>query len=181
MTMQIGRLATRWWQALQPSEDDGPKRRGDRGALARLRRCASVNQAVFEPATHELCRVLGAKEFDLDRVALIAAVLAHVRKNDASQKVPRQIGRAGETALMSELRFRRLLQADTADDQLTGFRRLAALVGGSLNVSDLAAALWRWDENDRRRWVYAYYDAPQAATPAADIQPTESAPVLEHA
>ena len=167
MTAAIGLLATAWWQALQPVDIVGETRRGDRAALARLRRCATVNDAVFDEATHTLCHRLAAGERGLERVALMAAVLAQVRVNNPALKVARQIGVPTEgTAKMSELRFRRLLQADSADEQVTGFRRLVALAGRELNVADLAQGLWRWDDADRRRWVYAYYDAPSFSTPS---------------
>lgn len=161
MIADIGRPVAEWWQAMQPSDEVGKQPRGDRAGLARLRRCARVIEATFEPAVHRLCHRLDAGEEELDRVALIAAVLAHVRKNNPAQKVARQIGVSREgTALMSDLRFRRLLQADTPDEQLAGFRRLVALAGRELDVADLARSLRSWNEADRRRWVYAYHDAP---------------------
>ena len=178
MSRHIGHEAATWWAALQPKTAAGEQRRGDRAALARLRRCATVNEAVFEPATLALSHDLDAGEHQLERVALIAAVLAHVRENDESRRsVARQMGIAENgTAAMSELRFRRLLQADTADEQLIGFRRLVALAGRNLNVRDLASALWRWDDADRRRWVYAYYNAPiNDSPPTASVQEDASA------
>lgn len=162
MTANIGRIAAEWWEAMQPRDEADKQRSGDRAGLARLRRCASVAEAAFDAATHQLCHRLGAGEAGLERAALIAAVLAHARANNPAQKVARQIGVSGDgTAAMSDLRFRRLLQADTPDEQLAGFRRLVALAGRELNVADLAQALWRWNETDRRRWVYAYHDAPE--------------------
>jgi CRISPR system Cascade subunit CasB len=135
---------------------------GDRGALARLRRCATVMDAAAESATLELCRALGRGEAGLERAALLAAVLAHVREDVPGMKVARQIGvHSDKTAVMSDLRFRRLLQAATPDEQITAFRRLVALAGGKLNIFDLATGLLGWDdEKTRLRWIYAYYDTP---------------------
>ena len=78
---------------------------------------------------------------------------------------------------MSDLRFRRLFQADTLDERLTGFRRLVALVGRKLNVADIATGLWHWDdERTRRRWIYAYHDAPDFQAGADTTSPnTEDA------
>lgn len=163
MTAYPGPHAARWWRELQPKDEQGKRRSGDRGALARLRRCATVMQAASEPVTLALCRKLEAGEANLDRVALLAAVLAHVQDERFDLTVARQIGvqQQDGTAPMSDLRFRRLLQADTLDEQLIGFRRLVTLTGRKLNVADLAAGLWRWsDEKERRRWIYAYHDAP---------------------
>lgn len=179
MTAFPGPQAARWWRELQPKDEQGERRSGDRGALARLRRCATVMQAASEPATLALCRRLGTGEASLDRVALLAAVLANVQEERFDLTVARQIGvQQDNTATMSDLRFRRLLQADTLDERLTGFRRLVTLAGRRLNVADLAAGLWHWgDEPERRRWIYAYHDAPNfQAGPNATPSLTEDAP-----
>ncbi len=61
---------------------------------------------------------------------------------------------------MSWLRFRRLAQAGTPDEQVIAFRRAVALAGGRLNVADLGASLLDWNDTRRRRWMYDYHDAP---------------------
>ena len=178
MTAFPGPQAAAWWRALQPKDEQGKRRSGDRGALARLRRCATMMQAASEPATLALCRTLGAGEANLDRVAVLAAVLAHVQEERLDLTVARQIGvQQDATATMSDLRFRRLLQADTLDERLIGFRRLVMLAGRRLNVADLASGLWHWgNEQERRRWIYAYHDAPNFQA-GADATP----PITEDA
>ena len=173
MTAFPGPQAAAWWRELQPKDGQGERRSGDRGALARLRRCATVMQAASEPATLALCRKLAAGEAGLDRVALLAAVLAHVREERFDLTVARQIGvQQDNTAAMSDLRFRRLLQADTPDERLIGFRRLVALAGRKLNVADLAAGLWHWsEERERLRWIYTYHEAPNFQA-GADVTPS---------
>ena len=175
MKLNIGSDALTWWSGLQPPDERNRDRRGDRGALARLRRCASVIDAASEPATFALCRKLEATEHDLARVALLAAVLAQVREHDGRLRVARQIGAQNrETpAVMSDLRFRRLLQSDTDDEKLIGFRRLVALAGRKLNVGDLADGVVNWEwEATRRRWIYAYHDAPDFQSNNADATPS---------
>jgi CRISPR system Cascade subunit CasB len=175
MKKNIGSDVLAWWSGLQPPDERTPNRRGDRGALARLRRCASVIDAASEPATFALCRKLGATERDLDRVALLAAVLAQVRDHDGRLRVARQIGvQSRDTpAVMSDLRFRRLLQADTDDEKLIGFRRLVALAGRKLNVADLADGVVNWGlDATRRHWIYAYHDAPDFQPNTADATPS---------
>jgi CRISPR type I-E-associated protein CasB/Cse2 len=169
MSVLPGPQAARWWRVLQPKDEQGNGRTGDRGALARLRRASTMMQAASEPATLALCRELRAGEANLDRVALLAAVLAQVQEERFDLTVARQIGvQRDGTAIMSDLRFRRLLQADTLDERLIGFRRLVALAGRKLNVADLAVGLWHWgDEKERRRWIYAFHDAPNLP-PGAD-------------
>ena len=107
-------VATSWWRDLQP--DPARQHPGDRAALARLRRAATVGEAMMEPATLALFRRTGARgPADLPVVALVAAVLAHVRMDAGAGRVARQLGPdhpdAPETALMSQLRFRRLTAA----------------------------------------------------------------------
>jgi CRISPR system Cascade subunit CasB len=182
VTEFAGREAAAWWWELQPKDKPGEIHRGDRGGLARLRRCATVIDAASEPITLALCRRLGRGEDGLERAALLAAVLAHVRDDRSDLSVARQIGiqRDGRS-VMSDLRFRRLLQAGTSDEQLTGFRRLVVLAGRKLNVADLAAGLWRWTDDDagertRRHWIYAYHDAPDLQT-----SPTSELPISKDA
>ena len=163
-----------WWHGLQP--DPARKWPGDRAALARLRRCASVAEAMQEPATMLLFRRCGAAgPADLPRVALVAAVLAHVRIDQPGQRVARQIGPDSpenpETALLKPLRFRRLMEAASPDERLAAFRRLVAIADRVLNVHDLAAALLNWDDRRRQRWVYDYWNA--GAAPAPDNAPAE--------
>jgi CRISPR system Cascade subunit CasB len=167
-----------WWRQLTP--DTGRNHRGDRGALAELRRSESVAAAMQQRATIELFAICKAQdERDLVSVALAAAVLAHVREN-ASGRVARQIGPETpdrpETALFKPLRFRRLLEASDAEECLIVFRRLVAIAGGKANIRDLAGALFDWlhpyrGPETKRRWIFAYWHAdPQTNT---ETQPAE--------
>ena len=98
-----------------------------------------------------------------------------MRQDDSQNRsIARRVGPdttgAPETALLKPLRFRRLMDAVLPDERLTVFRRLVALVGGTLNVEDLAAALMHWDEKRQIRWVYDYWNAgrPTAASDNKD-------------
>ena len=157
-----------WWASLQP--DPATKRPGDRAALARLRRCSNVAEAMQEPSALLLFRMVQATvPADLATVGLAAAVLAHVREDKPGVTVARLVGpetlEKPETALLKPLRFRRLIEADGPDERLAAFRRLAALAGGSLPVRNLAEALLLWSDQRRTRWVYDYWNvAPLSAT-----------------
>jgi CRISPR system Cascade subunit CasB len=161
--------AADWWRSLQPDPARGWA--GDRAALARLRRCATVVEAMQEPATIALFRACGAGQpDDLVTVALAAAVLAHLRDGSPAMPVARQIGPQGgpedlDTALMKPLRFQRLMAASTPDERLAAMRRLVALAGGALNLRDLCGALLDWTEWRRIRWTYDYWGAGQPALP----------------
>jgi CRISPR system Cascade subunit CasB len=180
MSPQQAQAALRWWRALVPDPDraNPTDRAGDRAALARLRRCASLVEAMQEPETIALFRACGCRdERDLVPAALAAAVLAHVRKDAPGRLVARQLGpnspERPESAVLKPLRFRRLLEAREPDDCLAAFRRLVGLAGGVLNVEDLAEALLAWlhpyrGDECRRHWIFAYWNAnPVPAQPAA--------------
>jgi CRISPR system Cascade subunit CasB len=156
-------LALSWWSGLQPSAPGG----GDRGALASLRRCSCVAEAMGEPASIALFRALGF--FSPERfpdAALLAAVLAHVREHAPNARFARAIGpqQADDDALVSALRFRRLMQAETHDELLIAFRRAIALARGVAHVSDLARGLLHWNEETRTRWVFDYWNATDRTT-----------------
>jgi CRISPR system Cascade subunit CasB len=134
--------------------------RGDRAALARLRRAATALEAAEEEVTIALVRRLGGSANMLEPVAVCAAVLAHVRDNDGVP-LARRIGpnaqEPDKRPIVSPLRFRRVIQAESAEDKLIQFRRLVRLVGGVAKVDDLAAALLDWSEPRKRDWIFRYY------------------------
>jgi CRISPR system Cascade subunit CasB len=170
------RAAVDWWRDLQP--DPGRNHVGDRAALARLRRCATVAEAMQDPATISLFRRCGGSgPGELPAAGLAAAVLAHVRKDDPDNRsIARRVGPVAdkaETALLKPLRFRRLMEADLPDERLVAFRRLAALTGGTLNIGELAGALLNWNERRQQRWIYDYWDAgqPMPAVKVEEITP----------
>lgn len=143
-----------WWRNLQPRTEAGRTVPGDRAALARLRRAESVMQASMIPATLDLCRRLGAGPDEMERIALIAAALAHVREESA-ERFARQLG--GVPPLMSWLRFQRLIEATEPDAQLTAFRRAITQAKRRANPRDLAESLLDWNDRRRQRWLYDYY------------------------
>ncbi len=163
-----------WWKQLQPSKtDNGTYSRGDRAALARLRRCSSWVEAAAEPQTLTLFHMLRkSKDWELPRVAVLATVLAHVREDVEHQKVADDIGKyAGkkdEQAKLSENRFRRLLTATGDDEILTAFRRLVAIMDQKANVADLAQNILYWDhpetgDSTRVKFAFHYWKVGSAA------------------
>jgi len=176
MSLSIN-ATVQWWRDLQ--SDPGRNHSGDRAALARLRRCATVAEAMQDPAAISLFRRCGgAGPKDLPAAGLTAAVLAHVRDDDRENPViARRIGPdntdKAETALLKPLRFRRILEAELPDERLAAFRRLAGLARGKLNVRDLAGALLDWSEKRQRDWVYEYWNAgkPTAVPYAEETTP----------
>ncbi|MFC7557404.1 type I-E CRISPR-associated protein Cse2/CasB [Pseudoroseomonas wenyumeiae] len=165
MSRQQPHVAAAWWRDLQGIVPGKPERKpADRATLAQLRHCATVTEAMQHRAAIELFRRCGATHAaQLPEIALTAATLAHVRADVPDSTIASGIGPETpdkpETALLKPLRFRRLLEAESPDERLTAFRRLVALAGGRLNVTDLADALLHWTEGTKRRWIYDYWKA----------------------
>lgn len=151
-------IAEEWWLELTSSEADGGVNRGTkRKALAVLRRANTPLEVIQEPETLRLIARLPYE--NPDRVATLAGILAFVRESDDRQ-VARAIGRASldddSSAIMSESRFRRLMQV--SDDELMGaMRRLVRLTRGKANVGDLSFAVLRWGDGVKKRWIFNYY------------------------
>src|SRR5262249_40612526 len=128
----------------------------DRAALARLRRAASIIEAVAEPATADLHRRMGltSRLHGPQRAALLAAVLAHVRSDNQATTVAGAIGKArgseASTPLISPIRFKGLVAARERDDLLVAFRRWAAVLDDTANVRDLARLLLPFTDPDER-------------------------------
>lgn len=184
---ELESAARSWWHALQPDPSGG--RRGDRAALARLRRCTAPIDAMTEPAVFDLYRRMGFTAAEaalrLPWVAVVAMVLAHVR-DDASDSPARSVGRqhwddqSFDTAWMKPLRFQRLLAAREPEDVAREMRRLVALAERRINVGALAAAVLEWADPDRgdqlrARWAFDYHAAGDAA-PGLTAEPTLNEP-----
>jgi CRISPR system Cascade subunit CasB len=163
-----------WWKQLQPSKTGiNEYSRGDRAALARLRRCSTWVEAAAEPQTLTLFHMLRkSKDWELPRVAVLATVLAHVREDVEHQKLADNIGKhAGkrdEQAKLSENRLRRLLTATGDDEILTAFRRLVAIMDQKANVADLAQNILYWDhpetgDSTRMKFAFHYWKVGSAA------------------
>ncbi|MBF0169348.1 MAG: type I-E CRISPR-associated protein Cse2/CasB [Alphaproteobacteria bacterium] len=156
-TPDIGAQAYGWWRTLNP--ENGPI---NRGALARLRRADDPVELAFIDEAAKLSRRLQADTPEaMMKAARIAHLLAHVRDN-AFPKVARALGpqSGDESAVMSEARFRRLLQARDDEDLDRRLIRAVKMLKGTVNVADLANAVWWWNERTRRDWAFNYFNAP---------------------
>jgi CRISPR system Cascade subunit CasB len=72
--------------------------------------------------------------------------------------------RKGDSALVSELRFRRLLQCDRK--KLYGsLIRILRLLDDTADLYDLAESVYFWGESVKKIWAYAYFPlAPEKKT-----------------
>jgi CRISPR type I-E-associated protein CasB/Cse2 len=81
----------------------------------------------------------------------------------------RKESEAGEDRpVLSEARFRRLLQSGAGEERVASFTRLVKLLGHTVKVDDLAGDFMRWEHPTygprvRERWVFLYYAAGEGA------------------
>lgn len=170
------RKASLWWRQLQP---DGGK--PDNAGLAQLRRVSTPQEALLHPCAVELAIRLDRHSYQ-DRTAAcsLAAVLAHIRQNSSERAVAKRLGqRTGDNRLMSEVRFRTLMQSASGEERMTAFRRAIALLGQSVNVEQLAYAWLFWDAGDRGQrlrsdWMFDYVGAARDLSTAPDTAPHPS-------
>jgi CRISPR system Cascade subunit CasB len=147
-------ILTSWWKSL----DDA---RGDRAAL---RRCHSILEVAFIPAYHRLRMDL--EQFghvDPDRLALVVGVLSHLKENTretSTATFAQQLAtpkKDGDRAVMSGLRFRRLLQVENPDDLYPTMIRAVRLLGGAADINTLVNGVYWWNEMTKKSWAFEYY------------------------
>lgn len=179
-----GKQCADWWLSLQRHWPDGTTNpAADAGALARLRRAATIVEAAQEPQTIALYRRLHGAQFNerqLEATAVVATVLSGIRSNVAGS-IAERLGE-GDQPVMSPLRMRRLTSARNAKETLRGFREAVALLGGAAPVADVASSIFDWlddDRADRRktRWLYHYHSAG-IADPTREAEPDATGPAV---
>jgi CRISPR system Cascade subunit CasB len=150
-----GEMLVKWWSDLAD----------DKGGRAELKRAPDVTRVVLSPAYQRLhrmlCKVLPDERVPPhaeDRLAIAAALLAHVRDDDgASLPLSMSAHKEGsDRPAVSPLRFRRLLETTDLDDLLVGLRRVLPLLGYRVNVVALAHDVVNWSDATRKRWAYGY-------------------------
>ncbi len=153
-----------WWRSLED----------DRGGRAELRRCATAAEVALCPAFHRLLKALAETRpcdplppEQVRRLAPAAALLAVVRQ-DAEAGEPSYLSLAtlfaaprkgGASAILSGLRFRRLLQAEDPARLWPLLLRAIHLLGDRAPVLGLAHDVTQWGEAVRQRWAQDYYAA----------------------
>jgi len=65
-------------------------------------------------------------------------------------------GGPAEAPPLSELRFKRLLEAPDADALFTGLRRALPLLQHRADVCALATDVVNWGDAVKKRWAYGY-------------------------
>jgi len=108
----------------------------------------------------------------------LARVLAHATSHTAERPMrsagwpsfpgdsPKESGE--NRPRLAEVRFRRLLETGSGEEQVSAFVRLIALLDGEVNISQLAEDFMSWShpyrgDRVRQRWAFDYYAAGIAA------------------
>ena len=161
-----GKIAQKWWYLLSNGKT------GDRGVLARLRRCEKSADALTILQAIKLSRDLGCDALEL------AILLAHVKEDDAQRPMraagwksfpgeKKETEAGADRPVLSELRFRRLLKTPR-DERLDAFKRLVRILGGKVNVAALTDDFLFWGDKVRERWAFDYF-AAGIAQPTNDL------------
>lgn len=125
----------------------------------------------MHPAAVELAIRLNRATFsDRSKACELAAILAHVRTSSNERSIAARLG-AGESdsRLMSSVRFRRLMQADSGAERMRAFRRAIKILDSKANVELLAYAWLFWDASDRGErirtdWMFDYVGSASTAS-----------------
>ncbi len=149
----MGKMLHKWWLGLEE----------DRASRAVLRRCATLDAVALSDAYQRFYRYMlacgwteNASEWQRDKLAAIAGLLAHV-KTDDTQRLPIKMSElAGDRPLVSELRFRDLLKVETTDELFISLRRTLPLMGHQASVEQLARDVYWWNDDTRKKWAYSY-------------------------
>jgi len=139
-----------WWRELD-------SRRGER---AILRRCRNLTEVAFSPSYHHLRLTISRLgSVNDERLALIAAILAHVKADIEGGSIAEQMatGKTDGTTRVSGLRFRRLLKVKEQDELFRAMIRMIALLGSGCNLQSLVQSLYFWNDEMRKRWAFDYY------------------------
>ncbi len=146
-----GEILLNWWRTLGD----------DTGGRAALRRAGTLTAVVMAPAYQRLYRRLRAAgwpdaQWQNDRLAAAAGLLAHVRELDEKNLPVAMCQRDGDRLRVSPLRFRRLLESPDVETLFNGLRRTLPLLQHRADPLALATDVVSWGDPVRKRWAYEY-------------------------
>lgn len=181
--------AFRWWNAMKPQPHEHGTTPGDRAALARLRRSGNPLELAVEPATAELFRKLAfdgtsPSERSIDRdiatAAVLAGVLAHIRKPVGGSLARAMGGKRGDRAVVSAIRMKRFMAAREPEDVLRQYQRILAMLGDTADVRDVAENVLAWldpspaGDRARTRFAFAYHGTTLEDADSLEVEPAPS-------
>jgi len=160
---ELGKILKDWWLSLKD----------DSGARAELRRCNSILEVVMTPTYQRLYSsklrfFVEQAKVSRDQMAAVVGLLAHL-KHDAEATVLSGKGPyvellaeqmaylvSADRPLVSELRFRRLLQNER-EELYPALIRIIRMMKGSATLYGLTHSVFYWGDKVKKRWAYAYF------------------------
>lgn len=160
---ELGKALAEFWLGLKDNS----------AARAELKRCNGVAEVVMTPSFQRFCqrKLRGFFKDETmweDRMAAVVGLMSHL-KFDAEHDVlggkepfvdlfAVQMARmvTADRPLVSELRFRRLLQNER-DDLYPSMLRIIRMMKGGANLYGLAESVYFWGDGIKKRWAYAYF------------------------
>ena len=177
------RTATlRWHHALtgaaviRPTDEEAApaeRRKPDRGAWAEIRNCTTVSEALMTesfarylrevfPVTEHRKDVIAQNPPLLAALARTAILVAQADQADLSQRLAAQMAapkaQGSTRPCVPRTVATSFFKAESPDEALVHGRSILGMVGGALNICDLAATMVYWPKG-RERLSIAYFDA----------------------
>jgi CRISPR system Cascade subunit CasB len=152
-----------WWERQHSPHASG----ADRADRAEIKRQSTLDGVACTGAYQRIYRQLLAahtgapwREDQKDRLAAVVGLAAHVRER-CPWSLPHamhQHPEGSDRTVVSELRFKRLVESPDLESLFTGLRRTLPLIGHKVDVGAMADDVFEWGERVKKRWAYAYYD-----------------------
>ncbi len=145
-----------WWKGLLADEEE----------RKRIRRCGNLPGVMLSPEYDRLLHLLREAGYDLDpphsyAVAAVVGLVAEVaRDTGPGASFARQMAQPApgrKKARISGVRFDRLLAQEQREGAYLLLIPVMDMLSGTINLTDVAHSLYRWDAAARRRWADDYY------------------------
>lgn len=147
----VGEILFKFWQSLDKN----------RGGRAKLRRCKTITDVIMSPSYQILCaRLRPTMKYENnfeERIAAVIGLLSHIKLHAQGKSVPQQMAELnGNNPLVSELRFRRLLQR-SREDLYGALIRILRMLNGKANLYNLSESVFYWGDNIKKQWSFDYF------------------------
>lgn len=148
----------KWWSGLQTDKEE----------QARLRRCSDPSSVMLSPQYDRLVSLLKEVGYELDAgrsyaLASVAGLVAQVTADTGpGASFARQMAKpapGSKKARISVLRFNRLVAESQREALYLLLMPVMEIMSGTVNLTDMARSLYRWDTTARDRWAHDYYSS----------------------
>jgi CRISPR system Cascade subunit CasB len=160
-----------WWARIADESASG-QNKADRAVL---KRCDSIEAVTRTAAYQRIYQAMRSqhegedwKPWQLDRLAMVVGLAAQVKRGGRTLAFEMNKRAAGsDRPVVSELRFRRLLESPDNDSLFVALRRVLPLVKDQLDLGHFACDLFTWSDSIKKRWAYDYYNP--SSTPTDEV------------